>query len=164
VVFLYLVTTSAGDHLRAFAQRHAGLLCALPGWTLRLLVQPHASRLTASIAAVARDELTMRFCACHDRRAPLVLRTVLGEGRSTGESEVRRAILVGSRCLLHVAMSPALRPLVDGRRTRPRSLQRVEELQGTLRPPWPRFVPNLLRTAYTIWDTTRRNDHVLTDG
>jgi len=61
VVFLYLVTTSVGDDLRAFAQRHAELLCALPGWTLRLLVQPHASRLRASIAAVARDELTMRF-------------------------------------------------------------------------------------------------------
>ncbi len=60
-MFLYLVTTFVGDDLRAFAQRHAELLCALPGWTLRLLVQPHASRLTASIAAVARDELTMCF-------------------------------------------------------------------------------------------------------
>jgi hypothetical protein len=61
VVFLYLVTTSNGDDLRAFAQRHAGLLCALPGWTLRLLLQPHASRLMTSVTAVARDELTMRF-------------------------------------------------------------------------------------------------------
>jgi hypothetical protein len=61
VVFLYLVTSSVVDDLCAFAQRHVELLCALPGWTLRLLFQPHASRFTASAALVARDELTMRL-------------------------------------------------------------------------------------------------------
>src|SRR5262249_27728415 len=61
VVFLYVVTTSVDERLRPFAQRHAEVLWALPGWTLRLLVQPHASRLMTSLAAVARDELTMRF-------------------------------------------------------------------------------------------------------
>jgi hypothetical protein len=61
VVLLYLVTTSNADDFRAFLQRHADLLRALPEWTLRLLFLRHTGRVMASYQAAARDELTARF-------------------------------------------------------------------------------------------------------
>ena len=40
-VFLYLVTRSVPIDFRAFLQRHAELLRALPSWTIRLVVPSH---------------------------------------------------------------------------------------------------------------------------
>jgi hypothetical protein len=58
VVFLYLVPTSFDGDLRVFLRRHVDLLCALPGWTLRLLFLPQTTGLMASFDTVVRDELT----------------------------------------------------------------------------------------------------------
>jgi hypothetical protein len=63
VVFFYPVTSPLDAQLRAFAQRHSELLCALPGWTLRLLFSPNAAGMMASCEALVRDELTRRFSA-----------------------------------------------------------------------------------------------------
>ena len=57
VVFLYLVTTSFDGDVGAFLQRHRGLLRALPGWTLRLLVLKQAAGVVPSFEAAVRDEL-----------------------------------------------------------------------------------------------------------
>jgi hypothetical protein len=61
VVFLYLVTRPIEDDFRAFLQRHGDLLRALPGWTLRLLVQPHAATARTGFEEAAREELTVCF-------------------------------------------------------------------------------------------------------
>ena len=47
-VFLYLMTRSSPVDFRGFLERHADLLRALPGWTLRLIVPRHL------ITAIAR--------------------------------------------------------------------------------------------------------------
>ncbi|GAC1469931.1 MAG: hypothetical protein PVSMB1_18240 [Gemmatimonadaceae bacterium] len=61
IAFLYLVTTSMADDLRAFLQRHSDVLRALPGWSVLLLFPRHVARMMASYQAAARDELTTRF-------------------------------------------------------------------------------------------------------
>jgi hypothetical protein len=58
VVFTYLVTAYDTVALRAFVQRHADLLRALPGWTLRLTVPQQLAGSIARFEGVVRDELT----------------------------------------------------------------------------------------------------------
>jgi hypothetical protein len=73
-VFLYLVTRPSPIEFRAFLERHAELLRALPAWTLRLLVPQHLARrgvyTTAFLEQLAmplrpetRDELRWYFDA-----------------------------------------------------------------------------------------------------
>lgn len=58
VVFTYVVSTWYLEEFRAFVQRHADLLQALPGWTLRVLVPRPLAGAMASFVATARTELT----------------------------------------------------------------------------------------------------------
>jgi hypothetical protein len=58
VVFTYLVTAYDTEPLRAFVQRHADLLRALPGWTLRLVLPPQLADSMKRFEGVVRDELT----------------------------------------------------------------------------------------------------------
>jgi hypothetical protein len=77
VVFLYLVTTPFAGDLRAFLQRHADLLRALPGWTLQLFFLRRAAGMISAFESAAREELTERFAPdtiaefkwyCYERR------------------------------------------------------------------------------------------------
>ena len=56
-VFLFVVNTWDADDLRAFVQRHAELLRALPGWTVRLVLPPHFADVKERFDRVVRDEL-----------------------------------------------------------------------------------------------------------
>jgi len=58
VVFTYLVTAYETKALRAFVQRHADLLKALPGWTLRLVLPQQLADSAARFESAVRDELT----------------------------------------------------------------------------------------------------------
>ena len=58
VVFAYLVTAWETSALRAFVQRRADLLRALPGWTLRLVIPPQLAASMKRFEDVVRDELT----------------------------------------------------------------------------------------------------------
>lgn len=77
VVFLFLVSSPFDADLRRFLQRHAELLRALPGWTLRLLFLRRAAGMMSAFENAAREELTGRFAPdtiaelkwyCHARR------------------------------------------------------------------------------------------------
>jgi hypothetical protein len=56
-VVLY-VAGGGGEDLRAFVQRHADLLTALPAWTLRLALPPDLKPLDKSFRQVVEHELT----------------------------------------------------------------------------------------------------------
>jgi hypothetical protein len=56
-VFLYLVTRSAPIDFRAFLQRHAELLRALPSWTIRLVVPSHLATSREAFTTACRQEL-----------------------------------------------------------------------------------------------------------
>lgn len=56
-VFLYLVTRSAPVDFRAFLQRHAELLRALPSWRVRLLMPQHLYKAHAAHRAAFAQEL-----------------------------------------------------------------------------------------------------------
>jgi hypothetical protein len=58
VVFTYLVTSPYMEPFRAFIQRHADLLRALPGWTLRLLFPEQMATAMAEFEETARYDLT----------------------------------------------------------------------------------------------------------
>jgi hypothetical protein len=58
VVFTYLVTAYETKPLRAFVQRQADLLKALPGWTLRLMLPQKLADAAARFESAVRDELT----------------------------------------------------------------------------------------------------------
>ena len=58
VVFTYVVSTGCLEEFRAFVQRHADLLQALPGWTVNVLVPRPLADAMASFVATARTELT----------------------------------------------------------------------------------------------------------
>jgi hypothetical protein len=58
VVFTYLVTAYDAEDLRTFVQRHADLLRALPGWTLRLVLPPQLADVRTRFEDVVRYELT----------------------------------------------------------------------------------------------------------
>jgi hypothetical protein len=58
VDFTYLVTAYETKALRAFVQRHADLLKALPGWTLRLVLPQQLADSAAHFESAVRDELT----------------------------------------------------------------------------------------------------------
>jgi hypothetical protein len=58
VVFTYLVTAWETAALRAFVQRHADLLRALPGWTLRLVLPQQLADSAPRFEGAVRDELT----------------------------------------------------------------------------------------------------------
>jgi hypothetical protein len=58
VVFTYLVTSPYMEPFRAFVQRHADLLRALPGWTLRLLFPEQMATAMAEYEETARYDLT----------------------------------------------------------------------------------------------------------
>ena len=58
VVLTYLVTAWETSALRAFVQRHADLLRALPGWKLRLVIPPQLADSMKRFEDVVRDELT----------------------------------------------------------------------------------------------------------
>ena len=55
--FIFLVTNPIADDLRAFLQRHADLLRALPNWIVRLLLPSHLSVMKSSFETLVRDEL-----------------------------------------------------------------------------------------------------------
>jgi hypothetical protein len=57
IVLLFLATSSRTDGLKAFLQRHAEILRALPTWTIRLVLPPHVARMQASIERIVREEL-----------------------------------------------------------------------------------------------------------
>jgi hypothetical protein len=57
-VLVYLVTRPLVDDFRGFLQRHAALLCALRGWTVRIVVPPHLPSMAERAEQVAREELT----------------------------------------------------------------------------------------------------------
>src|SRR5439155_19318656 len=56
VVFTYLVTAYDTEALQGFVQRHADLLRALPGWTLRLVLPQQLADAIARFEGVVRDE------------------------------------------------------------------------------------------------------------
>lgn len=56
-VFLYLVTRPAPLDFRAFLQRHAELLRALPSWRVRLLVPRHLAKAQPAYRAAFQQEL-----------------------------------------------------------------------------------------------------------
>lgn len=58
VVFTYLVTSPSMEPFRAFVQRHADLLRALTGWTLRLLFPEQMATAMAAYEETARYDLT----------------------------------------------------------------------------------------------------------
>ena len=58
VVFTYVVSAGDVEDFRAFVQRHADLLGALPGWTLRVLFLKQIAGSIAAFEAMARHELT----------------------------------------------------------------------------------------------------------
>jgi hypothetical protein len=58
VVFTYVVASGYVEEFRAFVQRHADLLRALPGWTLRVLFPQRIAGAMSSFEAAARHELT----------------------------------------------------------------------------------------------------------
>jgi hypothetical protein len=57
VVFTYVVLGGDIEEFRAFVQRHADLMQALPGWTLRALFSRHVAGAMSRFEAAARDEL-----------------------------------------------------------------------------------------------------------
>ena len=58
VVFTYLVTAYDTEALQGFVQRHADLLRALPGWTLRLVLPQQLADAAARFGSAVRNELT----------------------------------------------------------------------------------------------------------
>jgi hypothetical protein len=56
-VFIFVVSTSNTDDLKAFLQRHFDLLSSLPGWTLRLVLPRHLSMVKGTFEVAVRDEL-----------------------------------------------------------------------------------------------------------
>jgi hypothetical protein len=58
VVFTYFVTAWETAALQAFVQRHAALLKALPGWTLRLMLPQPLADAAARFEGAVRNELT----------------------------------------------------------------------------------------------------------
>jgi hypothetical protein len=58
VVLTYVGSAGDVEEFRAFAQRHADLLRALPGWTLRVLFQKGIAGAIADFESAARHELT----------------------------------------------------------------------------------------------------------
>jgi hypothetical protein len=58
-VFVYLVTRAAPVDFRAFLERHAELLRALPAWTLRLLVPRHMAAAVPAYDAAFREQVAM---------------------------------------------------------------------------------------------------------
>jgi hypothetical protein len=58
IVFVFLAASSLTDDLKAFLQRHAELLRALPMWTVRMVLPPYVAPVKLSIEDVVRDELT----------------------------------------------------------------------------------------------------------
>jgi len=60
VVFVVVLSMRDGD-FRGWLQRHADLLRALPGWTLRLVLGRHAAGRASDFEAAARAELTSQL-------------------------------------------------------------------------------------------------------
>src|SRR6266508_6232561 len=58
VVFTYVVSAGYLEEFRAFVQRHADLLRALSGWTVKVLVPRPLADAMASFVETARTELT----------------------------------------------------------------------------------------------------------
>lgn len=56
-IFIYLVTRDVPVDFRAFLERHAELLRALPGWTVRLLVPRHKTDAIPAYQAAFREQL-----------------------------------------------------------------------------------------------------------
>jgi hypothetical protein len=57
-IFLYVLTKDLPIDFRAFLERHAELLRALPAWTLRLLVPRHKTQAIPQYQAAFREQLT----------------------------------------------------------------------------------------------------------
>jgi hypothetical protein len=56
-VFTYLVNRAAPVDFRAFLYRHVDLLCALPTWSIRLLIPNHLIEAKGTYEAACREEL-----------------------------------------------------------------------------------------------------------
>lgn len=57
IVLVFLAASSLTDDLKAFLQRHAELLRALPMWTVRLVMPPYVAPVKSALESVVRDEL-----------------------------------------------------------------------------------------------------------
>jgi hypothetical protein len=58
-VFLFLVTRSAPIDFRAFLERHADLLRALPAWVLRVIFPQHLTSAVSAYHAAFREQLAL---------------------------------------------------------------------------------------------------------
>lgn len=63
VVFQHLMTTSDDGPFRAFLQRHADLLAALPEWTLQLLLPWPVHHVSNNFDGIVRNEIATPFPA-----------------------------------------------------------------------------------------------------
>lgn len=112
VVFTYVVSAGYLEEFRAFVQRHAELLQALPGWTLKVLVPRPLADAMASFVATARTELTSTLRA----ETLAELKWYFNQRRSTSNTraDVRgRRVLARSSGVLGPTISTALPTLAD---------------------------------------------------
>lgn len=58
-VFLYLMTRPSPVEFRAFLERHADLLRALPAWTIRVLVPSHLRKAIGTYRSAFQEQLAM---------------------------------------------------------------------------------------------------------
>lgn len=127
VAFVFVVTSLDTDDLRGFLQRHANLVCRLPGWTVRLVLPPHLSTMTSSLETLVRSELATPLSPmslaelrwyCDQRRLATAARTKPLDPRfqraerafaSTRFRLLYRRWLSDGDAALDVAISPAIR-------------------------------------------------------
>ena len=129
-LFLYLVTRLAPIDFRAFLERHAELLRALPAWTLRLLVPRHLAGGVTAYHAAFREHVAMPLAAGHVGGIALVLSRApsrLPWTRNSGSIEAARAFsaprfqalyrawLERGDPVLEATLSPVLRDAIERR-------------------------------------------------
>lgn len=91
-VFIFVVSTSNNDDLRAFLQRHADLLGSLQGWTMRLVLPPHFEGIKSLFEGMVRDELAspMSPRSLEELRWYFEQRRRLTPGQTDGGDRFRR--------------------------------------------------------------------------
>src|SRR5207248_5628520 len=88
-LFTYLVNRSTPVDFRPFLRRHADLLRALPGWTVRLLVPAHLTKAAKLYESAWREELAspLRLSTAEELRWYFEERRRREEGAPTIKSE-----------------------------------------------------------------------------
>lgn len=100
VVFVFLVSNSLSGDLKAFLQRHATLIGALPKSTIRFVLPQYAAGLQPTLERVAREQLATSDTEADD---------MLESGRSRIECEVL------PHCYRHLSpLTKLVRPIVEG--------------------------------------------------